>query len=259
MTEVFNAIVMYQREHKEKDLMVKMLTQKYGKRMFYIKNGKSKRYQFAADVQPLTWATYEGTINQTGLSFINAVKDSQHSAILLTDVEKNAYMTYILGLIDAAFVDNQPIEKWYTWAQLALDKLETGFDPQGLANYFEIQLLPAFGLTPTWGSCVVCGRTDLPLDYSEKLNGTICQLHWSVDEYRLQASPRAIRILSQLNKIDLQQLGTLSLKVDTKQDMARVLDKLYDDQVGVHLKAKSFIQQLANWSTKLKQRGTNAD
>ena len=111
MAEVFEAIVMYQRDHKEKDLMVKMLTKTAGKRMFYIKNGKSKRYQFAADVQPMTIATFEGTLNQTGLSFINSVKESHHSRELMMDVEKNAYMTYILGLIDAAFVDNQPIEK----------------------------------------------------------------------------------------------------------------------------------------------------
>ena len=64
MAEVFDAIVMYQQDRKEKDLMVKMLTKQGGKRMFYIKNGKSKRYQFAADVQPLTVATFEGTLNQ---------------------------------------------------------------------------------------------------------------------------------------------------------------------------------------------------
>ncbi|MBJ7649272.1 DNA repair protein RecO [Weissella confusa] len=255
MAEVFEAIVMYQRDHKEKDLMVKMLTKTAGKRMFYIKNGKSKRYQFAADVQPMTIATFEGTLNQTGLSFINSVKESHHSRELMMDVEKNAYMTYILGLIDAAFVDNQPIEKWFNWAKLALEKLEEGLDPQGLANYFEVQLLPAFGLNPTWGECAVCGRRDLPLDFSEKLNGTICQIHWDQDENRMNANPRSVRILSQLAKVDLKQLGTLSLKDETKQDMARVMDKLYDDQVGVHLRAKSFIQQLSGWQARLATRG----
>ena len=226
MAEVFDAIVMYQQDRKEKDLMVKMLTKQGGKRMFYIKNGKSKRYQFAADVQPLTVATFEGTLNPTGLSFINAVKESHQSRELMMDVTKNAYMTYILGLI-----------------------------PQGIANFFEIKLLPAFGLEPTWGECVVCGRRDLPLDFSEKLNGTLCQLHWDQDEQRMNANPRSVRVLSQLNKIDLKQLGSLSLKEETKHDMARVMDKIYDDQVGVHLRAKSFIQQLDGWSQRLAQRG----
>ena len=36
--------------------------------------------------------------------------------------------------------------------------------------------------------------------------------------------------------------------------MARVMDKLYDDQVGIHLKSKSFIQQLASWQNRMMQR-----
>ena len=77
MTEIFDAIVMYQRDHKEKDLMVKMLTRQAGKRMFYVRYGKSKRYQFAAEMQPLSMATFEGVINTSGLSFINDVKETQ--------------------------------------------------------------------------------------------------------------------------------------------------------------------------------------
>lgn len=253
----FDGIVIYQRAHKEKDLMVKMLTREGGKRMFYVKNGKSKRYPFAAELQPLTVATFEGVLNGDGLSFVDDVKSAKLPKNLMTDVERNAYGTYILGLLDAAFVDNQPIQKWYDWAERAIDKLNNDpeFDAQGMANYFEVELLPAFGLAPTWGECVVCGRRDLPMDYSEKLNGTVCQLHWDQDEHRMNANPRAVRILSKFAETDFRQLGSLSLKAETKQDMARVMDKIYDDSVGVHLRSKSFIQQLNSWSSRLVKRG----
>lgn len=247
----FDGIVMYQRDHKERDVLVKILTREAGKRMFFIKNGKSKRNHLAAELQPLTVATYEGTLNQTGLSFIDDVKQSHISRELMYDVELNAYATYILGLIDSAFVDNQPIELWFDWVKLALYKMEQGFDGQGLANYFELQLLPAFGLQQQWGSCVVCGRRDLPMDFSEKFNGTLCQLHWDQDTQRMQANPRAILILSKMAHLNLEQLGSLTLKAETKQDMARVMDKIYDDQVGIHLRSKSFIQQLHSWQNRL--------
>jgi DNA repair protein RecO (recombination protein O) len=257
MTEVFDAIVMYQRDHKEKDLMVKMLTRQAGKRMFYIRHGKSQRYQFSAEIQPLRTATFEGTINPTGMSFINDVKATKDTSFLMTDIVLNAYMTYILGLIDAAFVDNQPIPRWYDLVIEALNKLNSGLDPQGIANYFEIQLLPVFGMQPTWGKCVICGRSDLPLDFSEEFNGTLCQQHWSADEHRLHADTKAVRILSKLANIDLRMIGTLSLKAQTKQEMARVMDKLYDDQVGIHLKSKSFIQQLSSWQNRVMPRETH--
>jgi DNA repair protein RecO (recombination protein O) len=256
----FQGIVIYQRAHKERDLMVKMLTREGGKRMFYVKNGKSKRYPFAAELQPNTVATYEGVLNDDGLSFIDDVKSAKLARQLMVDVERNAYATYILGLIDAAFVDNQPIPKWFDWAEKALAKLndDPEFDAQGLANYFEVQLLPAFGITPVWGECAIDGRRDLPLDFSEKFGGTICQAHWDQDEKRMQANPRAVRILSKFAAIDLRQLGSMSLKPETKVDMARIMDKIYDDQVGIHLRSKSFIQQLAGWSARLATRGGEA-
>ncbi|SUP61329.1 Uncharacterised protein [Weissella viridescens] len=86
-------------------------------------------------MQPLTMATYEGTINRTGLSFINDVKQSKLPRVFIEDVEKNAYMLYILGLIDAAYVDNQPIAHWFDEAKLAEAKMVAGFDAQALANY----------------------------------------------------------------------------------------------------------------------------
>lgn len=258
MTEVFDAIVMYQRDHKEKDLMVKMLTRQAGKRMFYVRYGKSKRYQFAAEMQPLSMSTFEGVINTTGLSFINDVKATRPTSFLMTDIVLNAYMTYIMGLIDAAFVDNQPITKWYDLVAEAVAKMEKGLDPQGIANYFEVQLLPVFGIQPTWGQCVICGRRDLPLDFSEKLNGTLCQQHWDADPYRMHIDNRAVRILSKLAEIDLRLLGSLNLQDKTKQEMARLMDKLYDDQVGIHLRAKSFIQQLTGWQNRMINRQSSA-
>lgn len=253
---LFQAIPMYQRDYKERDLIVKILTRTAGKRMFYIKNGKSRRYPFAAEIQPLTIGEYEGKINRSGFSFINDVKKAKLPQQLMLDVERNAYATYILGLIDAAFVDNQPIEKWYDWVEKAITELNEHpeFDAQGLANYFEVQLLPIFGFAVTWDECVICGRRDLPLDFSESYQGTLCQLHWEKDPNRFQANGKSIKILQQFAKIDLRQLHSLTLKDTTKADMTRILDKLYDDQLGLHLRSKSFIRQLNTWSNRIVKR-----
>jgi DNA repair protein RecO (recombination protein O) len=70
---------------------------------------------------------------------------------------------------------------------------------------------------------------------------------------------RAVRILSKLAEIDLHLLGSLDLQDKTKQEMARLMDKLYDDQVGIHLRAKSFIQQLASWQNRMITRKPESD
>lgn len=259
MPDIFHGIVMYQRPHKEQDLMVKILTKEFGKRMFYIRHGKSKRYQYAAEMQPLTMATYEGTINRSGLSFINDVKKSELPRLFLADVEANAYMTYILGLIDAAYVDNQPLEKWFDTAELAEQKMRDGFDAQVLANYFEIHLLPDFGIHMEWQQCVVCGNDQGPMDFSEHYQGVLCQKHWHEDEYRMHLDPKALFILQKLDRVDLTQIKTLTIKSETKQELKRVLDQIYQEQVGVQLRAKSFIQELHQWDQRLQQRGQKSD
>ncbi|MCZ9311352.1 DNA repair protein RecO [Weissella koreensis] len=250
----FHGIVMYQREHKERDLLVKILTREFGKKMFFVKNGKSKKNRLTAELQPLMQATYEGTINYSGLSFIDDVKATRLARIFMNDIELNAYGTYILGLIDSAFVDNKNLVKWFDLAQLGLEKLEQGFEPQGIANYFELALLPSFGLEMTWNKCVICGRSDLPLDFSDQYSGVLCQNHFKADEQRWHIDPRAMLILSKLSQTPLKQLGSLKLKAETKQEMARLMNHIYDDQVGVHLKSKSFIQQLENWQGRLQTR-----
>ncbi|KRN31678.1 DNA repair protein RecO [Weissella halotolerans] len=260
MTEVFDAVVMYQRSHKERDLLVKMLTKQYGKRMFYIRNAKGKRYPYAADLQPLTRATYEGVIHQTGLSFINDVKTSTLPIPFLQDVELNAYMTYILGLIDAAFVDNQPLPFWYDQAVVAEEKMIAGVDAQGLANFFEVKLLTDFGVQPEFGACVVCGRQAGPLDFSMAYSGALCERHWQLDEHRFHLSGKVLPVLARLAQLtDLRQLNSLSLSTETKHGMTQVLDAIYDDQVGVQLKAKRFIQQLHQWDQRLQKRPGHVD
>lgn len=261
MAEVFDSLVMYQRSHKERDLLVKMLTKQYGKRMFYIRNAKSKRYPYAADLQPLTQATYEGVIHQTGLSFINDVKASHLPAIFLQDVELNAYMTYILGLIDAAFVDNQPLPFWYEQALQAEEKMVSGFDAQGLANFFEVKLLTDFGVQPIWDACVVCGRQTGPLDFSMVYSGALCEQHWALDEHRFHLSAKVLPVIARFAQLkSLQQLNSLSLSRPTKVGMQQVLDALYDDQVGIQLKAKRFLQQLHEWDRRLqKDSGRKSD
>lgn len=45
INERFNGIIMYRRDYRERDLLVKILTDRVGKTMFLVKNAKKKRLQ----------------------------------------------------------------------------------------------------------------------------------------------------------------------------------------------------------------------
>ncbi len=100
----------------------------------------------------------------------------------------------------------------------ALHLIDTGLDPQIIANVVEVQMLKAYGVEPNWRGCVIDGRTDLPLDFSESYGGLLCQQHWNKDPHRLHASPRAIFYLRRFSMLDLSQVKRIDVKPATKAE-----------------------------------------
>lgn len=66
-------LVLYSRNYKEKDKLVKIFTESFGKRMFFVKNfGKSS---YASSLQAFTDGKLTATINDGGFSFIEDVSE----------------------------------------------------------------------------------------------------------------------------------------------------------------------------------------
>ena len=109
-----------------------------------------------------------------------------------------------------------------------------------------------FGVEPNLRQCVICGRTDLPFDYSESYGGLLCQAHWHLDSHRLKLDQRTIYYLRQFSAIDLTKLGTISVREDTKKNLRRALDVIYADTIGVYPRSKRFLDQMNQWDDGLK-------
>lgn len=247
----FNGIVMYRRDYRERDLLVKILTDKIGKTMFFIKNAKKKGSRVAADILPFTSGRYTGVLNQDGLSFINTTMETTHFYQITQDIVKNAYATYVLALVDSAFTDQKPLGRWFHQIYQALTLIDDGLDAAVIANIIEIQLLVPFGIAPNWQGCSVCGRTDLAFDYSLKYGGVICQQHYHLDPHRLHVDQRTIYYLRRFSILDLDQLKSITVHPDTKKKLRQVIDEIYDEGVGLRLKSKRFIDQMDSWAEQI--------
>ncbi|GKT03307.1 DNA repair protein RecO [Furfurilactobacillus entadae] len=252
---LFNGIIMYSQDYRERDQLIKIFTGEYGKKMFFIKDGKRRGFRLHSALLPFMMGAYVGNVNDDGLSFINAAKQTTQFRTISADINKNAYATYILSLIDAAFHDGQVVPQWFLKTQRALTLIDEGLDEQIITNIMEIQLLTAFGVAPELQGCAICGRTDLPFDYSEAAGGLICQNHFATDEHRLHLDARTIFYLRQFSVIDLDKVTTINVSAKTKRGLRRVLDLIYDNSVGLHLRSKRFIDQMATWEDQLATRG----
>lgn len=247
----FEGIVMYRRSYRERDLLVKMLTDKIGPAMFYVRGAKKRGFKMAADILPFTHGHYIGTLSSHNLCYIRSASETSQYMHIASDLDCSAYASYILNLIDTAFDEGVPMGAWFNQVATGLEKIDAGLDPQIISNVFEVQLLGRFGVQPNWKQCVICGRTQPPLDFSERYGGVLCQRHWHLDPDRMHLDQRTIKYLQMFSTLKLSNLNSVKVGDVTKKRLAWVLDTLYDDEVGLNLKTKRFIKQMAKWQRRL--------
>ncbi|SMS14183.1 DNA repair protein RecO [Levilactobacillus zymae] len=255
----FHGILLFRRDYAERDYLVKFLTQEFGKKMFLVRGAKKRGFKMTADILPFTVGSYMGDIADTGLSYIRTPRETSQFQGIGEDIFKNAYATYIMSLVDVAFPDSQPLPDWYHRVYRALELIDEGQNPAIVTNIMEIQLMPAFGVAPQLQGCAICGRTDLPFDYSESYGGLLCQQHWAADLHRLHLSPRTVYYLRQFSVIDLDKVHQIKVKPSTEHALRQLMDEIYASQIGVHPKSKRFLDQMQSWAPRLQKPSVNDD
>ena len=250
-TETFEGLVMSRQNYRESDMLVKILTDRFGKKMFLLNRARKPGFTLGAGILPFTHADYIGEVRESGLSYLSAIKNATQYRQISDDITLNAYAAYIFGLIDLAFPDGLPVGFWFNQIKQALYLIDSGLDPQIIANVIEVQMLKEYGVEPNSRGCVIDGRADLPLDFSESYGGLLCQNHWDKDPHRLHASPRVIFYLRRFSTLDLGKVERINVKPDTKAELRRILDVIYTDMVGVTPKAKRFLDQMQQWQDRL--------
>lgn len=254
--EEVEGLILSKRKHREKDFLVKVFTDKYGMKMFFVRGSKRDRGKWSQAILPFTHGSYIADIREDGLSFLNDVKETTLFKNLQTDIFLNAYGTYLLQLTEAALESDRPDPALFRELLTGLEAIDEGMDPEVIVNIFEVKFLRYFGVMPELRGCVVCGDTEGPFDYSSEYGGLLCKQHWALDARRYHASPKAISLLRLFSVLPIERLGNIGVKDETKKEMRRVIDTWYEEGVGLNLKSKKFIDHMYSWSDLLmKERG----
>lgn len=246
-------MILFSRDYKEKDKLVKIFTESSGKLMFYVKGAHRKNNPLTPALQPYSEAVYIGSFKNEGLSFLNAAKDVKPFRKIQEDIFLSAYAAYLLSLVDAAIEDRVYDPHLYQFLHQALKLMDDGMDAEVITNIFEVQLLNRFGVAPIWSHCVICGETQGRFDYSSRNGGVLCERHWERDLHRYHADPKAVHFVRMFSAITYEQIENISVKDETKADIRELIDQLYEEYVGIHLKSKKFIDQMKSWEDVLKK------
>lgn len=248
-------LVLYNRNFREDDKLVKIFTEQAGKRMFFVKHASKSK--IIAGLQPLTLADYSLKLNEEGLSYIDDVHQIKTFKKIHEDIFSLAYASYIVSLADACMQDGIADAALFAFLEKTLELMEEGLDAEVLTNIFEIQLLGRFGVSLNFHECVFCHRVGLPFDYSYKYSGVLCPQHVQEDRSRPHLDPNVLYLLDQFQSISFSDLETVSIKPEMKQKLRVFIDQLYEEYVGIHLKSKKFIDDLGKWGDIMKSDGTN--
>lgn len=243
-------LVLYNRNYREHDKLVKIFTEQAGKRMFLVKHASQSK--LAAGLQHLVVADYIMKLNEDGLGYIDDVAQVKSFKRIHEDIFTLAYASYVVSLADACMQDGIVDASLFAFVEKTLELMEEGMDAEILTNIFEIQLLGRFGVSLNFHECVFCHRVGLPFDYSYKYSGVLCPQHYHEDERRSHVDPNVLYLLNQFQAISFAELETISIKPDMKRKLRLFIDQLYEEYVGIHLKSKKFIDGLADWGEVMK-------
>ena len=202
-------------------------------------------------LQPLVTADMLLKINDDGLSYIDDFQDVQVYKKINADLLPFLMRPMFWRLQMQVF----RIIRWIRPCLLFGKDLVfdgRGLDYEVLTNIFEIQILSRFGVVLNLHECCFCHRVGLPFDYSFRYSGVLCPDHYDQDERRAHWHPNVLYLLDQFQAVRFSELETISLQAEMKAALRQAIDQLYEEYVGIHLKAKKFIDSLSDWGAIMK-------
>ncbi|MFS1664527.1 DNA repair protein RecO [Streptococcus sp. zg-JUN1979] len=240
-----SGLILFNRDYREDDKLVKIFTKTSGKRMFFVKHASQSSLN--AVIQPLMLADFILRLNDSGLSYIVDYKHAKRYDHINQDIFALANASYMMALADAAIEDKVVDGKLFQFLVTVLNLLEEGLDATIVTNIFEVQILERFGATINFHECCFCHRIGLPFDFSYRYSGLLCPNHYDKDDRRSHVDPNVLYLLDRFQQISLEELKSISIKPEMKHKIRQFLDQIYDNYVGIHLKSKKFLDDLESW------------
>ncbi|WEV50330.1 DNA repair protein RecO [Lactobacillus sp. ESL0731] len=237
-------IIFKRQKFKEADLLAKIITKENGIITMIARGALRPKSKLGAALLNFSYGTYIIYTSGQGLSNLRTYKEVKQFDGLFNDLTKNAYASFILDLVDHAFVEYQPLGKYYALAEFALQKINAGVDPEMITQICQMQLLAAYGVAPELRTCAICGKSQGVFDYSIKRGGIICSDHFYQETSRMHLEPKETAVLRTIGLLPIERLGSIAVSDATKKATRKAIDRIYQETVDLNLKTKKFLDEL---------------
>lgn len=238
-------VIFKRKKFKEADTLVKILTNDHGIITLDIRGALKPKSKLGAATLNFSYGKYVINTSFKGISTLRTYKQVKQFDNLYLDLTRNAYASYLLDLLDHAFLEYQPVGEYYSLIMTALKKIDQGVDVEIITQLVQLKMLKAFGVEPQMKKCVICGKEKGIFDYSIELGGIICSDHFKDNISRMYLQPKTVSLLRTLMLVNINQISGINISKQLKSNSKNVIDKIYANYLELNLKTKKFLDELA--------------
>jgi DNA repair protein RecO (recombination protein O) len=243
MLQKCEGIVIRSTDYGESNKVVTLYTRELGKVGVMAKGAKKPNSRLSAVTQLFTHG-YFLMQKSSGLGSLQQGEMISSLRSIREDIFLTAYSSYIVELTDKSTEDRKVNPYLFELLHQTLNYINEGYDPDVLMNIFELKILNVLGLHPILNQCAVCGSIDGQFSFSIREGGFLCHRCLEKDPYHLKISPATVKLLRLFYYFDLNRLGEISIKEETKEELRKIIWTYYDEYSGLHLKTKKFLNSI---------------
>lgn len=236
-------IVIRSMDYGENNKIVTLLTNTNGKAGVLVRGAKKVKSRHSSLAQPFTHGEYQ-YFRSSGLGTLNhgEIITSHHDLRMQLDL--SAYASYAAELTDRALQEEEAGSFLFEQLKACYGAMQDGKDPAIVVHLYEMRILDMAGYAPQLDECLHCGNRVGPFKLSPGAGGVLCSRCESRDPYGIPLSEGVHKLLRLFKGMDMRRLGSISVKDETKADLKKSMRALIDAQLGLHLKSRSFLDQL---------------
>jgi len=239
----WEGIVLKSRPYGESNKIVTLLTREAGKVTVMARGAKKPTSRLAGITQTFMQGMFVCQ-RTSGMGTLQQGEHLQSMRHVQTDIIATAYASYIVEIIDRLVEEGKPEPYAFDVLQQALNAIEEGYDPEAITLFVDWKMLPYTGVQPILHACASCGSIDGEFAFSFTQGGFLCHRCFHLDPYIIRLTPTQLKLIRMFYMVPIEQLGKIDLKRETKRFIKKIVTTIYEEQTGIRLKSRSFIDQL---------------
>lgn len=243
MLQRVEGIVIRTNDYGETNKIVTLYTKENGKVAVMARGAKRPKSRFASSAQLFVYGIFVYQSSK-GMGSLNQADIIDSFKVIRSDLMLTAYAAFVVELLDKLTEDKKPSGSLFDLLQQTLTYMNEGLDPEILTRIFEMKMLYVAGVAPILDRCSLCGNPESDFVFSLKHAGLLCHQCKLEDPYHRTASKRILQLLRLFQQMNINRLGNINVKTETKEQLKEIISAYYDEFVGVHLKSKRFLDQI---------------